>query len=70
MPPPPVAKSQPTEVAAPLVTGAVTGVVRAVIVRGTERLEPETVRSYINLSIGERYDRDRLDQAVKALYAS
>lgn len=46
------------------------GIVRAVIVRGTERLEPETVRSYINLSIGERYDRDRLDQAVKALYAS
>ena len=70
MPPPPVAQAQPSDVAAPLVTGAVTGVVRAVIVRGTERLEPETVRSYINLSIGERYDRDRLDQAVKALYAS
>ena len=70
-PPPPVANEAPI-VQAPLVSGpaASSGVVRAVIVRGTERLEPETVRSYINLSIGERYDRDRLDQAVKALYAS
>lgn len=68
-PPPPV-PTQSNDVAAPIVTGATTGVVRAVVVRGTERLEPETVRSYINLSIGERYDRDRLDQAVKALYAS
>ena len=72
MPPPPPIASEAPVVQAPLVSGpaASSGVVRAVIVRGTERLEPETVRSYINLSIGERYDRDRLDQAVKALYAS
>ncbi len=70
-PPPPIPTEAPV-VEAPLVSGpaATSGVVRAVIVRGTERLEPETVRSYINLSIGDRYDRDRLDQAVKALYAS
>ena len=78
-PPPPIPTETPTGTptgtlpeanvgqALPLATS---GVVRAVIVRGTERLEPETVRSYINLQIGERYDRDRLDQAVKALYAS
>ena len=69
-PPPPPVPTQNYDVAPPIVTGATTGVVRAIVVRGTERLEPETVRSYINLSIGERYDRDRLDQAVKALYAS
>jgi len=67
-PPPPLA-GPPLGVAPPLLATAM-GVVRAVIVRGTERLEPETVRSYVNLSIGERYDRERLDQAVKALYAS
>ncbi|GGE00923.1 outer membrane protein assembly factor BamA [Polymorphobacter glacialis] len=51
-------------------TAANAGVVRAVIVRGTERLEPETVRSYLNLNIGDRYDRDRTDTALKALFAS
>jgi outer membrane protein insertion porin family len=51
-------------------TAANAGVVRSVIVRGTERLEAETVRSYLNLAIGDRYDRDALDTALKALYAS
>jgi outer membrane protein insertion porin family len=51
-------------------TAANAGVVRSVTIRGTERLEPETVRSYLNLNIGDRYDRDRTDQALKALFAS
>ncbi|WP_353217215.1 outer membrane protein assembly factor BamA [Sandarakinorhabdus sp.] len=51
-------------------TAANAGIVRSVVVRGTERLEPETVRSYLNLAIGDRYDRDGLDTALKALYAS
>jgi outer membrane protein insertion porin family len=51
-------------------TAANAGIVRSVVVRGTERLEPETVRSYLNLAIGDRYDRDALDTALKALYAS
>ncbi len=46
------------------------GTVRAIIIKGTERLEPETVRSYINLDVGDPYDRDRLDKALKELYAS
>ena len=51
-------------------TAANAGVVRSVLIRGTERLEAETVRSYLNLNIGDRYDRDRTDQALKALFAS
>ncbi len=46
------------------------GTVRAIIIKGTERLEPETVRSYINLDVGDAYDRDRLDKALKEIYAS
>ena len=46
------------------------GTVRAIIIKGTERLEPETVRSYINLEVGDPYDRDRLDKALKEIYAS
>ena len=64
-PPPPVASEVP---AAPVVNPI--GTVRAVLIRGTERLEPETVRSYLNLNIGDAYDRDRLDAALKALFAS
>jgi outer membrane protein insertion porin family len=45
-------------------------IVRSITVRGTERLEPETVRSYLNLAVGDTYDRNRTDQALKALYAS
>ena len=55
--------------AAPLAAPA-TSTVRAVIVRGTERLEPETVRSYVALEPGESYDRERVDKALKDLYAS
>ena len=46
------------------------GTVRAIVIRGTERLEPDTVRSYVNLDVGDTYDRDRLDKALKEIYAS
>ena len=46
------------------------GTVRAIIIKGTERLEPESVRSYIDLNVGDTYDRDRLDKALKEIYAS
>ncbi len=52
--------------AAPLTSG----IVREIIVRGSERLEPETVRSYVDLRVGEAYDRERLDLALKALFAT
>ncbi len=42
----------------------------SIAVRGNERLEAETVASYVGLAAGETYDRNRLDQALKALYAT
>ena len=44
------------------------GTVRSIEVRGAERVEPETVRSYVDLKIGDRYDREKLDLVLKALY--
>ncbi|MGB3722749.1 MAG: outer membrane protein assembly factor BamA [Pacificimonas sp.] len=44
--------------------------VKSIAVRGNERLEAETVASYVGLAAGEAYDRNRLDQALKALYAT
>ena len=46
------------------------GVVRGIVINGTQRLEPETVRSYLELNTGDSFDRSRLDKALKALYAS
>ncbi len=39
-------------------------------VTGAERLEADTVRSYAELRAGDPYDREKLDQALKALYAT
>ena len=46
------------------------GTVTSINVVGNERLEPETVRSYIDLDVGSIYNRDRLDRVLKALYAT
>jgi outer membrane protein insertion porin family len=37
---------------------------------GSERVEPETVRSYANLVPGQEYTAETLDQALKDLYAT
>ena len=49
---------------------ATTGVVQAIVIQGNQRLEADTVRSYLNLAVGDSYDRTRLDLALKELYAS
>ncbi|WP_294391890.1 outer membrane protein assembly factor BamA [uncultured Sphingomonas sp.] len=46
------------------------GTIRTISVSGNQRLEAETVRSYIKLRAGEGYTRESLDQALKDLYAS
>src|SRR5690242_13526966 len=45
-------------------------VIRSITVKGNQRLEPETIRAYANLSPGQTYTRETLDQAVKDLYAT
>jgi len=57
---------QPANVAAPAPTRAIA----SIAVTGNQRLEPETVLSYTALRIGENYDQERLDQALRDLYAT
>ena len=45
-------------------------VVRSIAVSGNQRLEPETIVSYIKLRVGQPYDRERLDEALRDLYAT
>lgn len=44
--------------------------IRTIAVTGNQRLEPETILSYIKLRVGEAYDRERLDEALRDLYAT
>ncbi len=44
--------------------------IHSIAVRGNQRLEPETIRSYANLSPGQPYTAESLDQALKDLYAT
>jgi outer membrane protein insertion porin family len=54
----------------PIAAGPTSGTIRQINVVGSQRLEPNTVRSYIDLKVGDAYDRDKLDQALKDLYAT
>src|SRR5687768_5166161 len=44
--------------------------IRSIAVSGNQRLEPETVVSYMKLRTGESYTRERLDEALRDLYAT
>ncbi|WP_308517925.1 outer membrane protein assembly factor BamA [Sphingomonas flavescens] len=44
--------------------------IRSILVKGSQRLEPETIRAYANLSPGQTYTAQTLDQALKDLYAT
>ena len=63
----PAAAPAPAPVAAP---APATRMIRSIAVRGNQRLEPETIRSYANLAPGQTYTAESLDQALKDLYAT
>jgi outer membrane protein insertion porin family len=46
------------------------GVIRTIRVEGNKRVEPETVRSYLTFSSGDAYDPARIDESLKALFAT
>ena len=64
----PAAGQAGTAQSAPNPVPAREGTIRSLAVRGAERLEPETVRSYANLQPGQTYTTETLDVALKALY--
>lgn len=44
--------------------------IRAINVSGNKRVEPETVRSYLQFSVGGEYDPAKVDGSIKALFAT
>ncbi len=46
------------------------GVIADIRVEGNERIESGTIRSYMLVAPGDRYDADRVDRSLKTLYAT
>ncbi|MFZ4409206.1 MAG: outer membrane protein assembly factor BamA [Paracraurococcus sp.] len=46
------------------------GIVQSIEVRGNQRIEADTVRSYMLLQPGDAFDADRLDRSLKSLFAT
>ena len=44
--------------------------VRDIIVQGAERIEPGTVKSYLLIAQGDRFDVQRIDRSLKSLFAT
>ena len=49
---------------------AQSGAIREIQVAGNRRVEPETVRSYLKFNVGDAYDPGKVDQSIKALFAT
>src|SRR4051794_41176497 len=46
------------------------GIIREIRVEGVQRIEPETVRSYLTIHAGEPFDASKIDESLKALFAT
>jgi outer membrane protein insertion porin family len=49
---------------------AQTSAIRSIGVEGNRRVEPETVRSYLQFAVGDAYDPAKVDRSIKALFAT
>ena len=67
---PPATATQPTTAQLAPPSAPVERTIHSISVKGNQRLEPETIRAYANLSPGETYTAETLDQALKDLYAT
>ncbi|MGN6515699.1 MAG: POTRA domain-containing protein, partial [Rhizomicrobium sp.] len=45
-------------------------IIQAIVVRGTQRIEPATVMSYLTVHQGDNYDEQQVDQSLKTLFAT
>src|SRR4029077_15814698 len=49
---------------------AQSGAIREIRVVGNKRVEPETVRTYLKFNAGDAYDPGKVDQSIRALFAT
>ncbi|MEE8188216.1 MAG: outer membrane protein assembly factor BamA [Kiloniellales bacterium] len=46
------------------------GIIKEIRIEGVQRIEPETVRSYMRVNPGDRFDPIRLDKSLKNLFST
>ena len=46
------------------------GQIQQITVQGNQRIEPETIRSYMSVAEGDAFDENKIDKTLKALYAT
>lgn len=56
--------------AAAQISSAPSETISQIRIDGAQRIEPDTVRSYLSLRVGDRFDPVRLDQSLKSLFAT
>ncbi|PHK96367.1 outer membrane protein assembly factor BamA [Pseudoroseomonas rhizosphaerae] len=66
---PPEAAAQ-TRRGAPAAAQPANGVIRQIDVEGNQRIEADTVRSYMLVQPGDAFDPDRLDRSLRTLFAT
>ena len=54
----------------PVVAAPVADTIQTITVTGAQRLEPDTIRSYVALRVGQPYTQAAADQALKDLFAT
>ncbi len=50
--------------------GQAVPIVRQIVVEGVQRIEPDTVRSYLLIQEGDPFDAGRIDRSLKSLFAT
>jgi outer membrane protein insertion porin family len=60
----------PAQPGSPAAAAARGGVIADIRIEGIQRIEPETVRSYLLLQPGDPWDAERIDRSLKALFAT
>ncbi len=61
------ASSAAAQSAGSTVTG---GTVHEIVIDGNQRIEPETIRSYMSLTEGDPFDQEKMDKTLKSLFAT
>ncbi|MFZ8951219.1 MAG: outer membrane protein assembly factor BamA [Alphaproteobacteria bacterium] len=49
---------------------AQSNIINEIIVEGSQRVDTDTVISYMRLKVGDRYERDKLDESLKSLFST
>lgn len=62
----------PTQAPTPTLPGIIPsgGIIKEIRIEGTQRVDPDTVRAYMQVSPGDKFNSQGLDQSLKSLFAT